>query len=382
MKTTIKISMIALLATSTVYADSNMKKYDVKSAKIEYSIKSSGSMMGMTTEEIGKKRVIFDDYGVKELKEESKVHKTTGLGQNKVDKTHILNYMNNLIIYQVDFESKRVMRMKNQGAVMASMLGGGKNLKKTGEEMLKKMGGKKIGSDKVAGYKCDIWNLSGVKQCIYKGVPLRVESNIMGMKSTEVATKAEFGLSLGKDDFKLPDFPVYNMDSNYQKKPEPIDKSKLEEMDRRDNTKQEKENDEMGESLKAVGVGYAAAQKAGYDISSDKDMTPEQKEAMKKAMINAMGGEKAMLSKMKQQILEEMKNIPKAKKCFQNANSIKDANVCERMIDEEEPEVHNKWNSKIKSDLLKKIDEYEKSINCVKNAQKMELLESCFPEDD
>jgi len=70
--------------------------------------------------------------------------------------------------------------------------------------MLKKMGGKKIGSDKVAGYSCDVWELMGTKQCLYKGIPLKIESDVMGIKSVEIATKAEFSTVTNKD-FKLPD---------------------------------------------------------------------------------------------------------------------------------------------------------------------------------
>ena len=385
MKTAVKTSMIALLVCSASYADSKMKKYDIKSAKIEYSIKSSGSMLGMTTKEVGKKRVIFDDYGVKELKEESRVKKMSGLGQNKIDKSHSLNYMNNLIIYNVDFKKKKIMRMQNQGAAMASMFGGGKNLKQTGEEMLIKMGGKKIGSDKVAGYKCDVWDLMGTKQCIYKGVTLRVESEIMGIKSTEVATKAEFDLSLSRDDFKLPDFPVYQMSSDYTQKPKKIDKSRLAEMDKKENAKQERENEKASKegamALKGLGAGMAAAVQAGYDPKSGKDMTPKQEEIMQKAMMSAMGGEKAILAKMKQEMLSEMKDIPKTKKCFKSANSVEEANQCEREIDAQEPEVHKKWNDKIKTDLLKEISAYENSMSCVEKAQTMKALESCFPEE-
>ena len=379
MKTVVKISLIALLACSVSYANSKMKKYDIKSAKIEYSINSSGSILGMKTQEVGKKRVIFDDYGIKELREESKVKKMSGLGQNKIDKSHKLIYMNNLIIYKVDFKDKNIIRIKNEGvATMASLLGGDKNLMQTGEEMLKKMGGKKIGSDKVAGYKCDVWDLKGVKQCIYKGVTLRIESEMMGIKSTEVATKAEFGLSLSKDDFKLPNFPIYQIGANYQKKPKPIDMNRLEEMDKKENEQTSKEG---AMALKGIGAVMTAAVKAGYDPKSGKDMTPKQEEIMQKAMMSAMGGEKAILAKMKQEMLSEMKDIPKTKKCFKNANSVEEANQCEREIDAQEPEVHKKWNDKIKTDLLKKISEYENSMSCVQKAQTMKALESCFPEE-
>ena len=85
--------------------------------------------------------------------------------------------------------------------------------------------GKKTGTDKVLGYTCEVWELMGVKQCIYKGIPLRVESNIMGMKNMEIATKAEFEISLSKDNFKLPDFPLTNEMGS------PIDKDRLQKID-------------------------------------------------------------------------------------------------------------------------------------------------------
>jgi len=40
------------------------------------------------------------------------------------------------------------------------------------KEMMKSMGGKKIGTDKVLVYTCEVWDMMGVNQCIYKGRPL------------------------------------------------------------------------------------------------------------------------------------------------------------------------------------------------------------------
>jgi len=73
----IKVSIFAVLGfTLTVVQANQMQKYEVKSAKIEYELKSSGDIMGMVTvKSIGKKRVIFDDYGVKSLEEKSEVKK-------------------------------------------------------------------------------------------------------------------------------------------------------------------------------------------------------------------------------------------------------------------------------------------------------------------
>jgi len=138
----------------------------------------------------------------------------------------------------------------------------------------------------------------------------------------------------------------------------------------------------MAEAGKAIAVGIAAAKEAGYDLKSGKDMTPAQEKAMKKAMIDAMGGEKSMVEKAKQEILQEGKTIPQAKKCFKRANSVEEANICEMQIDSDDPELHYKWNDKIKSDLLKELDEFEKAIPCIKKAETVKALEICLPNED
>jgi len=374
--------MISVVLSGLLQAN-EMKRYEVKSGKIEYTLKGSGEMMGgmVKIKSIGKKRLIFDNYGLKELSEENKVSKNTTMGKTTVDKIHTLKYMNGSIIYGVQFNEKRITRMKNPMAGAGALFGGG-NASKTGEAMLKKMGGKKIGTDKVAGHSCDVWDLSGIKQCLYKGIPLKIESNIMGLKTVEIATKAEFDLSLSKEDFKLPNFPIYNIDmNNPQQQPKALDKSKLEAMDKKENAQAGEEAKEAQNGMKAMGVGIAAAVKAGYDMKSGKDMTPAQKEAMQKAMMNAMGGEKSMLARQKQEILNDAKNLPKAKTCFQNANSVKEANACERMMDSEDPELHSKWNDTIKANLLKKVDGFEKMVECVKGAESLGSLEKCFPRE-
>ena len=384
MKNIIKISMIVGLVSGLVQAE-EMKRYNVKSAKIEYEIKGSGDVMGMMkTKTVGKKRLIFDNYGMKELEEESKVSKETTMGKTKVNKTHHLKYMNESIIYSVNFKKKEIMRNHNSGMAMASMMSGGKNLTDAGEEMLKKMGGKKIGTDKVAGHTCDVWKMSGVKQCLYKGIPLKVESNIMGIKSVEIATKAEFDLSLKEDDFKLPDYPVFDVDMDAMmagKKPKKLDKSKLDEMDKKANEKSKEKAKEGATALKGMGAGIEAAKKAGYDPKSGKDMNSAQEEAMKKAMMAAMGGEKSMLAKEKKEILEDFKDIPKAKECFSKASSAKEANACERMLDGDDAMVHKEWNAKSKSKLLEKISAFEKMKPCIEKAQTFKALEVCFPKN-
>jgi hypothetical protein len=166
-----------------------------------------------------------------------------------------------------------------------------------------------------------------------------------------------------------------------QQKTMPLDKSKLEAMDKKANAQTGEELKEAKTGMKAMGVGIDAVVKAGYDMKSGKEMTPAQEEVMQKAMINAMGGEQSMLARQKQEILADAKNLPQAKKCFENANSVKEANVCERMMDSEEPELHTTWNDTIKANLLKELNGFEHMVGCVEEAKSLLSLKKCFPRD-
>ncbi len=345
-----------------------MKLYDVESGKVEYAIKGSGNMMGMTMKTVGKKRLIFADHGARTLTEENKVTKQNMMGQIEVEKKHTMSYMKNGVVYQVDFARKRIMRMGNMGAMMGMLSGGEKDMKKAGEAMMKQMGGKKTGTDKVLGYTCDVWEVMGTKQCLYKGIPLRVETDVMGIKNTEIATKAAFGISMSDDDFRLPDFPVYDMQGNK------LDKHTLDTLDAKDIAAGEKASDAMAEMAKAMA---AAAQSAGME--DGKKPTKSQEQAFEKAMMQAM------LPQMKQSILQEEGTVREAYKCFSQADTQKEAKVCSDKISvatgEPQDEI-GEWTPQTKKEMLQYLDAYlNKIVPCVKKAQTVEAIQQCMPQE-
>ena len=201
--------------------------YTVKSGKIEYSVNGFGEIMGQRIETTGTKSVIFDKYGLENLTEEKKVDKQSIMGEKQIDTVHSITYMNGETLYRVDFKNRRITRMENLDVKMAGRMVGNKNMTQTGLKMMRQMGGKRTGREKILGYTCDVWELIGTKQCIYQGVPLLIESNILGIHNREIATKATFGLKLSKRDFQLPDFPVYDI---YGKK---LDKNTLESLNKK-----------------------------------------------------------------------------------------------------------------------------------------------------
>jgi len=365
----IKVSMVVLMGSSLLFAGSEqMKMYDVKSGKIEYEIKGSGEIMGQKMQTIGKKRVIFDDNGAKNLTEENKIDKQTIMGQKKVTKTHTMTYMKEGMVYHVDFKSKRIMRMANMAASMGALFGGGQNMKQSGEEMMIKMGGKKTGTDNVLGYTCDVWEMMGVKQCMYKGIPLRVVTDVMGMKNTETATKAEFDISLSKNDFKLPDFPIYD------ERGEKLDKSKLDVMDKKAEVKSAQASEQMAELGNVIA---AAAKDAG--IKEGERPTKAQEEAMKNSMMEAM------LPRMKKEILSGEKIMRVGYECLGKADTLKEANECNdemNAMSGETDEPFDEWSPKTKKETLGEFDQYlNEMVPCIKKAQTMQDAKQCVPQE-
>ena len=299
--------------------------------------------------------------------EEVKIEKQSFMGKKKASKTHKLNYSKNGITYRVDFKHKKIMRIGSIGMDMASLIAGGKSIKQAGEDMMKKMGGKKIGTDKVLDYSCDVWSLMGVKQCIYKGITLRVVSNVMGLKIVEVATKAEFDIAPSKDDFKLPNFPIYDMQGNK------LDKSQIDAIDEHDIIKNKKSSHEMAElsTIMAKATRDAGVQKG-------KHPTKAQAKAMEASMMNAM------LPRMKKRMLSQGKALVFAKECLSDANTLKEAKKCEKRMDSmtghtmsPEDKIKN-WDSKTKKSMLKLIDQGLKSMDCVKKANNIQEMKQCM----
>jgi hypothetical protein len=255
---------------------------------------------------------------------------------------------------------------------MGALIGGGKSMAKSGKEMMKKMGGRMIGKDKVLGYSCDVWDLMGVKQCIYKGIPLKVESNIMGQKSTEIAVEAKFDLSLDTKDFKLPEYPLVDKRGKVLS----LDRNRLEEIDAGESTEAIKGVDD---AAKAMAAGMKALVASGANLSSGADLTTEQEQAMQKAMMAAMGGEKSIFAKQKREILSNYEKIPQAKVCFKKASNVAEANACEKAIDSEDPEYHTYWSKKEKAKILGEIEAFEAAMPCIKAAESFQALRQCMP---
>ncbi len=157
---------------------SNMQRYGLKQACIQYVIK--GDMINGTQE------LCFDRYGAREVQIQHQTIKVMGMTQETKTATYT-DFSEGGTIYTVDLKTNTGTKMENP---MIKSLEG-KDLKEVGKEMLVQMGGKKIGTGKVLGKECDIWEIKnmGTKAWVWNWINLKTETNMMGMNITIEATK-------------------------------------------------------------------------------------------------------------------------------------------------------------------------------------------------
>ena len=203
----------SLLITTTISRanePNELKRYDVKSAIVHYKLTTTGNTIGSTVEGSGNESLYFKDWGAIELLEEEATQTTHtkifGNESTETNSTHTLNKINHSQNYNVDFDRKTITLSKN--AAIDAMQQNNTDVSEAGRKMLKNMGGEIIGHDIILGRDCEIWKVIGSKQWMHKGVVLRIETSILGIKTTKEATSAEFNIPVADKYFKLPDFPI------------------------------------------------------------------------------------------------------------------------------------------------------------------------------
>ena len=105
-------------------------------------------------------------------------------------------------------------------------------------------------------------------------------------------------------------------------------------------------------------------------------------EAQEKAMGDAMMA--SMPPMMKQKMLSEEKMLQFAKGCLAKADTLEEANVCSRKMDEmsgEEDEDFTEWNEKTKKETLGFIDQGLVGMECIKKAETMDDAKKCMSEE-
>jgi len=318
------------LCVGTVTA-ATFKKYEVKSGKVTYRISGSSDIRGMTQTLRGKKRLIFDQYGFRELTEEATVMTTEVMGQKQVSKSHRIEFRDGTKVTVADYATRSCMTMEAPG--LALMVKAAKNnLTQMGEEFLKGLGGRKVGSKSIAGYRCDVWVLKGMKECLYKGVPLEVETKMGPILRKEIAVKAEFDIPVSASDYKLPDFPKQELPPQAQA---------------------------MMEAM--AGMGEAVAQSGG-------------------ASLPAGGGERGAFETLKAQSLQQLGLMRELNACLKKSATAREANICGRSFSQKAGtpfEPIERWNDGLKREATQNLEEILQVESCIRAAKTMDEFSRC-----
>ena len=189
-----------LFGMASLFAQTN--RYDVKSAIVEYAIAGSGEVMGNKASLSGSSKLYFKNFGEVELSEEKIVQAANGEEEEEHSITKIVGNKK----YNVDFNEKIIYQQEMVIEEENPLL----NLKDS--DTLISMGAKRVGTESILGYKCDIWQLGEDKIWIYNTVPLKFISKSLGVVQIQEAKLAVFNVDIKDDKFKLPSFPVRAVD--------------------------------------------------------------------------------------------------------------------------------------------------------------------------
>ena len=192
--------------------ENKLKRYEVKSGIVQYTSTISGKVLGSVITGSGTESLYFKDWGAIELVEEKSTQTTNtkifGKKSTETTNTHTMSKLDNGESYHVDFDKKQIFLRRDMAMDMTKIFHPNTDAGDVGQNMLESMGGKKIDEENFLGHDCEIWDIMGAKQWMYKGVVLKLEMTVMGITTIKEATSAKFNTSVSDKYFKLPDYPI------------------------------------------------------------------------------------------------------------------------------------------------------------------------------
>ena len=233
MKNLIVICLFMAFASCNGNSQTKLKRYDVKSGTVKYEITISGKVLGSTISGEGTESLYFKDWGAIELLEEKSSQTTQtnifGIKNSETTNTHTMAKLDDGESYHVDFDKKQIFLRRDLAMDMTKTYREDGDAGEVGKNMLESVGGKVIGVEKFLGYDCELWDVMGAKQWMYKGVVLKIEMTVMGITTIKKAKTAAFNDNIADKYFQLPDFPIQKEEGfldndEYEEEEENMDK--------------------------------------------------------------------------------------------------------------------------------------------------------------
>lgn len=325
------------------------KLFDIEKGMIFYDIKGGGKLTDDTNLSIaGHGKLRFKNRGVFALIEESYEVKTSGAIKSveNIKKCEKLEDRQRL---DVDFKKKKILERKLPKGNLRNYIT--KGLEKKGKKT-------------ISGYVCDMWEGDGVKKCLYKGVPLLIEYNVLGISYQKKASSVKLNIDTSASSkCSVPHYPVENFS---------IFKS---------NIKSKKLPQELFNILKTV-TKEMKHQLGTVHIKEDSLNKKQKQNWLNKIGENIFQKQKLFLP----QFLLSLKNT---RICLYQADNWIEANQCikgSRSLDMQFPynEKYSieRWNSKEKNSVLtdfdNKISFLEPKMKCIRGSKNITDLSKCM----
>jgi len=342
-------------STLILFAQNSFKKYRHKSGIILYDVTVSSFDNNLNNQVRGIGRLIFDDWGAKELKEEDVAEIQAG-DFNDTRLKHTLVKIDYGTIYTSDYDENITYKTRDRDLDLA--ITQKLDLTNEGIKSLERAGAKKVGTEKIAGLECDLWELNDQQVCIYDGgIPLKVIVQNAGFLSEKIAVNVTLDQPIPEKDFALPPFKIVE-DEEYSSNESSLVRAQ--------------------DYLQSIKDLREELQKKGINLD-DNNLTVSP--SLEKDIINILG--KRYLAKQKKYLPDLIKALEEEKKCVANAKNIEEARECIKPVKEINDKLGDKTfdfndieklTQEAKAKILEQIEEELKNTkvtaNCVEKNNK------------
>lgn len=318
-----------IFSTLIVSAQNVFKKYKHKSGIVFYDVTVSSFDKNLNNQVRGIGRLIFDDWGAKELKEEDVAEIQSG-DFNDTRLKHTLTKIDYGTIYTADYDENITYKTRDRDLDLA--ITQKLDLTNEGVKSLERAGAKKIGKEKIAGLECDVWELNDQQVCLYDGgIPLRILVQNPGYSSEKIAVKVILDEPIPPKEFDLPPFKIVE-DEAYSGNESSLVRAQ--------------------DYLQSIKDLRAELKKKGINLNDDNlTVTPD----LEKDIINILG--KRYLDKQKKYLPDLIKALAAEKECVAAAKTLDEAKKCIEPV----KEINDKLGDKtFDFNNIEKLDEASK----------------------
>lgn len=212
MKKVILILLSIFLLSNLLLGQKKQWRSSIKSGYIEY------KLTGNTT---GVRYMWWDDFGKKIRVEEKSVSVVKMMGVKNEEKNNYITIMKEGVFWSADMttHSGQKGKLPDYEEFVKFYEGMTKDeVKDLERQLLSSFGGEKIGKGIVLGKECDIISLMGSKVWLYKGMSLKSEVDVMGIKNKEQAVSFKINIPIPNSKFKPKEGIKYTDISEVMKK--------------------------------------------------------------------------------------------------------------------------------------------------------------------